>query len=221
MKSLEDRHEVVASLQLGVGSVRDRERDPVRHSGVCSMPGAQGHRIGIEVEAIDGDPRVCLRHGDAGPPGAAPHIRHSCRRLVAKPPIDLKDGGQPLLAQEVEEDRTVEFGSTLWLPRQRRRRLPRPERVHKLWQWAPRTDDVHPLVRLVAEVVHVGEDRDVRGWHAVAAQQRIRRRIVDVQQPARRLMLEPFPDVPLIGGGPFRQLRGGGPATLGEVSIET
>src|SRR4029453_19291329 len=140
MKSFEDRHEVVASLQLGVGSVRDRECDPVRQPGDGSMPGGQGPRIGIEVEAIDGDPRICLRHGDAGPPGATPHICHSCRRLVAKPPIDLKDGGQPLLAQEVEEDRTVEFGSTLWLPRQCRRRLPGPERMDKLWQWTPRTD---------------------------------------------------------------------------------
>ena len=69
-------------------------------------------------------------------------------------------------------------------------------------------DDLDPVERLVADVVRVGQDGDVGGRQPVAAGQRPGRRVVDLQQPARRVMLQPFPDIAFDGPGPPGQRPG-------------
>jgi hypothetical protein len=70
------------------------------------------------------------------------------------------------------------------------------------------------------DVVVVGEDLRVGGRQPVAALQWAGRRIIDVDQPAGRMVLEPFPHVPLGGAGPRRELRRGCRATVGQRPVE-
>jgi hypothetical protein len=75
-------------------------------------------------------------------------------------------------------------------------------------------------VRLVADVVLVHQDRDQLLWQPVAAGQGVGRRVVDGEQPAAGVLLEPFPHVPLDGAGAPGKLRGGGRAAVGQRPVQ-
>jgi hypothetical protein len=125
-----------------------------------------------------------------------------------------------VLAQQVEEGRAVELGPALRLPGQGRWRAARPERLHQLRERPRASDDVDALVGVVVEVVRVGQDGDVLGRKSVPAVERFGPRLVDLQEPAGGMVLEPFPHVSLGRPRALRQLRGGGRAIVGQGSIE-
>jgi hypothetical protein len=45
-------------------------------------------------------------------------------------------------------------------------------------------------------------------------------RVVDVEQPAGRVVLQPFPDVPLVRAGPLREFRRGRRAVRGQGPVQ-
>jgi hypothetical protein len=222
VQPLEDGDQVVAAALALVGGrgVGDREPHPPAHAGLLGVAAGGGDHVPVEVEAVDGDPRVGQGHGDARPAGAARQVGDARGRVGAQPPVDGGDGRQPLEPELVEEHRAVVLGPALRLPRQRRRRAAVAERLHQVRQRAPAADDLDALVRLVADVVGVGEHRHVRRRQPVAAGERVRPGVVDLQQPAGGVVLQPLPDVALDGAGPLGQLGRGRRAALGQRPVQ-
>ena len=210
--AFDDRHQVVLAGRgrtRGAGRVSGGERDPVRQAGLLGIAAGRGDRVRVQVETVDADQRVGLRHGDAGPARSAGQVRHPGGRLAAQPQVHVRDGRQPLSRQQVEEHRPVELRPALRCPRQRRWCTTAAHRLGHLGHPARGTDDLGTVERLVADIAGVGENRYMPGRQAVAAGQRPSRRIVDLQQPARGMVFQPFPDIPLGGARPRGQLRGG------------
>ncbi len=179
------------------------------------MAPGRGDRVRVQVETVDADQRVGLRHGDAGPARAAGQVRHPGGRLAAQPQIHVRDGRQPLFRQQVEEHRPVDLRPALRCPRQRRRCTAAADRLGHLRHPARGADYLGTVERLVADIASIGENRHVPGWQEVPAGQRPSRRIIDLQQPASGMVFQPFPDIPLGGARPGGQLRRGrGPAGM-------
>jgi hypothetical protein len=82
-----------------------------------------------------------------------------------------------------------------------------PERLHQVGQRSGGADHLDALVGGVADVVGVGEDGEVAGRQPVAAVQRAGGGVVDRQQAAGGVVLEPLPDIALDGPGAPGQLR--------------
>jgi MFS family permease len=83
VQPLDDRHQVVLAGHTGAGRVSDGERDTVRQVGLLRIAPGRLDRVCVQVEAVDADQRVRLRHGDAGPARSAGQVRHPCGRLAA------------------------------------------------------------------------------------------------------------------------------------------
>jgi hypothetical protein len=94
------------------------------------------------------------------------------------------------------------------------------ERLYELGQLPAGAHDLDPAEGPVPGVVGIGEDRDVLRRQPVAAGQRASGRVVHLQQPAGRVMFQPFPHVPLRGAGPPGQLRRGRRAVHGERPVQ-
>ena len=139
---------------------------------------------------------------------------------LAQPSVDVGDAGQPLRSQLVQVYRAVVVGPALRRPRQRCRRTPGAERVRKIRQLPRGARDLDTVERPVADVVRIGQDRRVCRRQPVPAGQRPGRRVVDLEQSAGRLVLQPFPDVPLVGAGAAGEVRGGRRAVGGQRPVQ-
>ena len=94
------------------------------------------------------------------------------------------------------------------LPGQRRGSGAVAERVDQIGHRAGRAHDVDRPIGAEAYVVAVDQHRDVRRGQAEPARQRVRRD-VHLEQPARRVVLQPLPHVALVRAGPHGELARG------------
>ena len=102
---LEDRHEVVAALELGIAGVAVLEANPVVQS--CSAAFARDlDGCLVDVEAVHRHLRVGAG-GDARPAGAAGGVRDRGGRVCLEPLVHVRDGREPLRAEQVAKDGTV------------------------------------------------------------------------------------------------------------------
>ena len=142
------------------------------------------------------------------------------RRVGAQPAVDVGDRGQPLVAQVSQIHRAVVGGPALRLPGQRRGSGAAAERVDQIGQRAGRAHDVDRPVGAEAYVVAVDQHRGVRGGQAEPARRRVRRDVVHVEQPARRVVLQPLPHVALVRAGPRGELARGRRTALVQRPVE-
>ena len=106
MHRLEDGHEVVLSRPLGVGRVREQERDPIGHALALCVRLRALDRPGVDVDAVDVDPRERARDRDRRPAGPAGHVRDPTL-AIAQLRGDVRQRADPI-ADEVRELRSIE-----------------------------------------------------------------------------------------------------------------
>jgi hypothetical protein len=220
MQGLEDHHKVVPARSAQVGGVSDGERHSISHASPFGVPASSANGVMVEIEAIHGDAGVRLSHCDARPTGAARHVENTRRRFGPKARLDVDNRREPFGAKQIDEHGPVSLLPALGPPRQRRRRVPHPKRLHQLWKPATAADDVDADVSLVSDVVGVCQDRNVLRRQPVPASQGFRPRVVDHEQLTRGVVLQPLPHVPLGGSRVCGQLRRRGRTAFCERSIQ-
>jgi hypothetical protein len=78
MQGLEDRHEVVPARSAEVGGVGDGEPHAISYAGPFGVPASCADGVAVEIDTVHVDVGVRLRHRDACPAGAAPHVEDTC-----------------------------------------------------------------------------------------------------------------------------------------------
>src|SRR5262249_40599822 len=123
--------------------------------GAASTAGARAKPSAL----ARGEARALARRAPPPPPARAATAAGSAARgwVGAQPLVHVRDGGQPLCSQQVEERGPVVLRPALRRPRERRRRAPGAERVHELRQPPCGTHDLDPVESPVADVVEVDE----------------------------------------------------------------
>ena len=218
---LEHRHEVVAVGKLRVGRVAHLEVDAVVHALGLRRLASKVDRGRVEVEAVDARVRIGLGDRDARPTGPAGNVRHP-RRPRAEALVHVGHRRQPLGREQVDELGPVHVALTLdEVGREVRIRHTRagPERLEHLRQRLGHPDH-HSSERChVVDAVAVEQDLVVAGRDPVAALVGCCGHVLDLEDPADRLVLQPLADVALVAARCRRDLGRGGRAA-GECGVE-
>ncbi len=170
------------------------------------------------------DLRIRARDRDARAALAAGHVRDAGRRIGPQAGVDVWDRGQPLTAEQAVEHR----------PRESRlafvevlpvvgvgNAVARLERSQNGVQRARTGGHEPPDRRDVVEARLVEQRLVVPFREAVAARPRRGGGIVDLEDPARGLLLEPLPDVALVRARRRGELLGGQATLPREGRVET
>ena len=192
------------------------ELDPAVHSGGLRVAsrGEDGRRI--EIDADEACVRVGAGHRQRRPALAAADIGHQGGRVLLKSRIQVGDGGQPLLPEQMREGRAVEVGLAVAhvvavvLP------ADAPARPVGLDQRGetPECGGHHAGDRShQAEALGVDQDLGVRLRQSKPIV------VIDLEDAADGLLLEPLPRIAGVGPGPRGELTGGCRAVGREAGV--
>ncbi len=228
VQGLADEGQVVLALQGGVGGVADVEGgapgDPL--GGGVGAGHLDGR--GVEVEAVHAGIGVRQGDGDARPAGAAGEVGDASRGRIRRggpgeAGVEVGDGGEPLPTQEAEEDGAVLLGLALaqvgahGVPGDA---LPAAERLSHGRGGPAQGGGESPQIGQVVQAVHLGQHLGVPGGEGEAPFPWPQGGVLDVQDPAGGLLLQPLPGVALIRAGAGGQLGRGGGAPGGQGPVE-
>ena len=162
----------------------------------------------VDVVAVHASVRVRAGDRDAGPAAAARHVGHA-RPGLGEPLVHVGDRRQPLLPEEVLEQRPVEDG--LRLAAVGPVRLPGDAAAVavcgvEVGQQAADGGDEARHRRGVGERGVIEQRLGVTGRERVAPFVGVGARVVDLEDPSDGLVLEPLADVARRGRGGDRQL---------------
>ena len=211
MQRLDHDREVVLPGGGRICRIADVEPDPIRDAGLGSVPTGKVDGRGIEVEAVNGQARVRLRHRDRRPAGATRDVGDLRRRIGEEPGVDLRDTGQVLGPEGLQQPRPVEvaLGLDRVLPvRGLRHAAARAERLLELGHDRRARDDRTGHRRHRVHGVQVGQDLGVGRRQPEPPRARPRLGIVDLQDPGGGLVLEPLAGVAFVDPGARRQVGG-------------
>ena len=227
VQGLADEGQVVLALQGGVGGVADVEGGAPGHPLGGGVGAGHLDRRGVQIVAVHARVRVGEGDGDARPAGAAGEVGDAGRGRIRRggpgeAGVEVWDGGEPLPAQEAEEDGAVLLRLALaqigahGVPGDA---LPAAEGSPHGRGGPAQGDGEPPQVGQVVQAVHLRQHLGVPGGEGEASLPWPRGGVLDVQDPAGGLLLQPLPGVALIrpgaGGQPGRA--GGAPGGQGPV----
>ncbi len=177
----------------------------------------------VEVDAVDARLRIGACDRDARDPATAGEVGDSRRRVGVEPLVEIGDRGKPLAPDEVRVDGAgegrlplVEVGSV------GREREPGAGavRLHQLIERAGERHEQPPERRHVVEAVGVEQRLVVAGGQAEASRGGVVRVLVQVQDAARGLLLEPLARIALVDAGGRREPGRGGGTEVGQRPVE-
>ncbi len=174
----------------------------------------------VDVEPVDAAVGVARGHRDGRPAGAGRDVRHTAAGL--EPSVDIGDGREPLLREQVAEHGPV--GQLLRLDE---------TRVHRPFdafagavgggdrgQHQAGRPDGPDHRRGGAQAVGIEEGLGVAGREREAADVGFGGRVIDLEDAGRGLLLQPFAGVPGVGAGRLRELGRGHRAVVRERLVE-
>ena len=206
-----------------VGRVRVVEAHPVLDAASRKQLAGAVDRRPVQVDPVDGHLGVAACDRDRRSAQPAGDVGDAGGRIGLEPFVDVRDRGQPLGREQVLEQRPgeprlalVEVGAVVGVGDA----VARPEGVE---QRVDRPDAGDDGLRHRRDVVQarLGEERLlVPLGKRVPPLAGTGVRVVDLEDPAHRLLLEPLPGVPLVDAGRPGELVRRARALLGQCSIE-
>ena len=203
--------------------VADLERDAVGDARGLGVPARQLDRGLVEVVAVHPDARVRGGDGDRRPADTAGDIRDTCRWIRRQATMDVRDGRQDLRPERVDQPGPVEVALRLdhvravVRPRHAAAGLERRQQLREHLGARddgaadradrPRAGPVEERLRVrlrEAEPTILGRGVDV----------------VDLEDPGRRLLLEPLARISLVDTGAPGQVGRGRGAAIAQRPVE-
>ena len=208
---------VWAFLRQG-GPIAHLEADAVVEAGLLRRTTGNLDRSLVRVESLHPDLRIGAGDGDGCPPEPAPDVGDASRWIALEPGVDVGNGWEVFRPQEAQHPGPVEV--TLGFDHVRAvvgpaDAAPGPEGLRHLWEGLDRRHQGPGEGRDGEHAVQIDQGLCVSRGKRVPAFGVCFRRVVHLQDPSDRLLLQPLTGVAFVNAGPRREGGGGGRPPFG------